>query len=244
MALSATSLKQAYDAVVERGWSSLTLTDIAEATGMTLADLRGQLSSKYDLIADLNRHVDAEVLADVGSVDLNDPPRDRLFEVMMARFDALAPFKDALGAMAMAARSDLQLAALTRRSIERSMGWMLEAAGLSSGGWKGMFRRNGLALVYVRTSLVWLKDDSEDLAATMKSMDRALGDAERWANSVENASFGEGFSRAREQFRDMADRARAAAPGGFRFRGNDDDPAPETPDTGDIIDATPDQPQP
>ena len=244
MALSATSLKQAYDAVVERGWSSLTLTDIAEATGMTLANLRGQLSSKYDLIADLNRHVDAEVLADVDSVDLNDPPRDRLFEVMMARFDALAPFKDALGVMAMAARSDLQLAALTRRSIERSMGWMLEAAGLSSGGWKGMFRRNGLALVYVRTSLVWLKDDSEDLAATMKSMDRALGDAERWANSVENASFGEGFSRAREQFRDMADGARAAAPGGFRFRGNDDDPARETPDAGDIIDTTPDQPQP
>ena len=31
------------------------------------------------------------------SIDLNDSPRDRLFEVMMARFDALTPYRDALG---------------------------------------------------------------------------------------------------------------------------------------------------
>lgn len=225
MALTLDMLKPAYDTIVDRGWTHVSLSDIAKATDMSLADLRNHLSNKYDLVKALNQQIDAAVLAEVGSIDMDETPRDRLFEVMMARFDALEPFKDALGVMAMAARTDLQLAACTRRSIDKSMGWMLEAAGLSTGGWKGAFRRNGLALVYVRTSLVWLKDETEDLSATMKSMDGALGDAERWANSVENAAFGAGFDRMRDRVRDMADRARAAGPGGgrrFRDDANDD----------------------
>lgn len=220
MALTLDTLKQAYDAIVDRGWTNVSLTDIAKATDMSIAELRIQLSSKYDLISALNQQIDADVLDEVGAITMEDSARDRLFEVMMARFDALEPFKDALGVMAMAARSDLHLAAQTRRSIEKSMGWMLEAAGLSAGGWKGAFRRNGLALVYVRTSLVWLKDESQDLSATMKSMDGALGDAERWANSIENASFGAGFDQVRDRMKNMADRARAARPGGQRFRGD------------------------
>ena len=137
MALTLDTLKQAYDAIVDRSWSNVSLTDIAKATDMSLAELRIQLSSKYDLISALNQQIDADVLDEVGSITMEDSARDRLFEVMMARFDALEPFKDALGVMAMAARSDLHLAAQTRRSIEKSMGWMLEAAGLSAGGWKG-----------------------------------------------------------------------------------------------------------
>ena len=228
MALTLDTLKRAYDAIVDRGWHHVSLTDIVKATDMSLADLRNHISSKYDLIKALNHQIDAAVLDEVTGGDMDHSARDRLFEVMMARFDALEPFKDALGVMAMAARTDLHLAAQTRRSIEKSMGWMLEAAGLSAGGWKGAFRRNGLALVYVRTSLVWLKDGSEDLSATMKSMDSALGDAERWANSVENASFGAGFDQMRERVKGLADRARAAEPsssgggGGQRFRSDDD----------------------
>lgn len=219
MALTIDTLKRAYDAVVDKGWANLSLTDVAEATDMTLANLRSEVSSKYDLIGQLNRQIDAEVLQEVGRVDLEDSARDRLFEVMMARFDALDPFKDALGVMAMAARTDLHLAAQTRRSVEQSMGWMLEAAGLNSGGWKGAFRRNGLALVYVRVSLVWLKDESEDLASTMKSLDQALGEAERWANSVE----GGGFGQLKERMQDLANRARAARPGsGQRYRDDSD----------------------
>jgi hypothetical protein len=131
--------------------------------------------------------------------------------------------------MAMAARSDLHLAAQTRRSIEQSMGWMLEAAGLNSGGWKGTFRRNGLALVYVRASLVWLKDETEDLSSTMKAMDQALAEAERWANSVESGNLGGGLSQLRERMRSMADRVQAGNSGGG-------DRHSDAPNDGDAID--------
>ncbi|MGB1148030.1 MAG: TetR/AcrR family transcriptional regulator, partial [Alphaproteobacteria bacterium] len=69
MALSPDLLKAAYGAVVDKGWSRLTLTDIAAAADMSLADLRKEMSSKYDLIGALNRHVDAEVLNEIGTID-------------------------------------------------------------------------------------------------------------------------------------------------------------------------------
>lgn len=223
MALSSDVLIAAYTAIVDKGWSRLTLTDVAAAAGLSLADLRQEISSKYDLIGALNRHVDALVLEDVGTVDTEDSPRERLFEVMMARFDALQPYKDALGVMALAARGDIKLASCTHSQLQTSMGWMLEAAALGDGGWRGSFRRNGLALVYVRASMAWLKDDSEDLSGTMKALDKALGDAERWANSVEGSgAFTDGFERARDRmregFEDMAARARDFTPGGGRYR--------------------------
>lgn len=193
MQLSSTQLERAFATVEEKGWSRLTLADLAAALELTLVDLRALIDSKYDLINALNRHVDAAVLDECASIDVNDSPRDRLFEVIMARFDALTPYRNALGMMAFSARSDLRLAAMTHKHLQRSMGWMLEAAGLGEGGLRGKFRQNGLTVVYIRASLTWLKDGSEDLSATMKALDQALEDAERWANSVENGLLSELF---------------------------------------------------
>ena len=193
MQLSSTQLERAFATVEEKGWSRLTLADLAAALELTLVDLRALIDSKYDLINALNRHVDAAVLDECASIDVNDSPRDRLFEVIMARFDALTHYRNALGMMAFSARSDLRLAAMTHKHLQRSMGWMLEAAGLGEGGLRGKFRQNGLTVVYIRASLTWLKDGSEDLSATMKALDQALEDAERWANSVENGLLSELF---------------------------------------------------
>lgn len=188
MPLSSTQLERAFATIEEKGWSRLTLADLAAALELTLVELRTVIDSKYDLISALNRHVDAAVLEECASIDVNDSPRDRLFEVLMARFDALTPYRDALGMMAFSVRSDLRLAAMTHKHLQRSMDWMLEAAGLGEGGLRGKFRQNGLTVVYIRTSMAWLNDGSEDLSATMKALDQALEDAERWANSVENGS--------------------------------------------------------
>lgn len=193
MQLSSTQLERAFATVEEKGWSRLTLADLAAALELTLVDLRALIDSKYDLINALNQHVDAAVLDECASIDVNDSPRDRLFEVIMARFDALTPYRNALGMMAFSARSDLRLAAMTHKHLQRSMGWMLEAADLGEGGLRGKFRQNGLTVVYIRASLAWLKDGSEDLSATMKALDQALEDAERWANSVENGLLSELF---------------------------------------------------
>ena len=58
------------------------------------------------------------------------------------------------------------------------MALMLEAAGLAAGGARGVLRIKGLALVYLASLRVWLKDESADKARTMAALDKQLRRAE------------------------------------------------------------------
>jgi hypothetical protein len=54
------------------------------------------------------------------------------------------------------------------------MALMLEAAGLATGGVRGVLRIKGLALIYLATLRVWLRDESADKARTMAALDTQL----------------------------------------------------------------------
>ena len=62
----------------------------------------------------------------------------------------------------------------------RSVGWMLEAAGISTIGLGGIVAVKLTAAAYLATSRVWLRDASPDLAPTMAGLDRRLRGIERW----------------------------------------------------------------
>ena len=55
---------------------------------------------------------------------------------------------------------------------------MLEAAGISASGPRGMLRAQGGALLFARVAGVWL--DEEGVDRTMAALDRGLASAERW----------------------------------------------------------------
>jgi hypothetical protein len=61
------------------------------------------------------------------------------------------------------------------------MGWLLEAAGVSSTGLRGEMRKRGLALVWGYGVRAWVRDESADLAATMAAVDQALTQADALA---------------------------------------------------------------
>ena len=56
-------------------------------------------------------------------------------------------------------------------AVERSMGAMLEAAGISATGLAGALRVRGLGLVHADVLRSFVDDDTADLAATMKALD-------------------------------------------------------------------------
>jgi AcrR family transcriptional regulator len=168
----------------EIGWDGIGMKEVAGAASVDLADALAQFPDKHSLLREFTRRIDAAVLAGGGAVDPAETPRDRLFEVLMRRFDALSPHKPAIRRIARVLYRDPFAAACQVARLTAAMALMLECAGIDSTGVCGRLRVKGLALVYSAALKTWLADDSPDQAATMAALDRALMRAERLAGML------------------------------------------------------------
>lgn len=158
------------------GWSRASLSRIADAAGMTLAEVRAEFPAKGLILDAFFSRIDHLVLA-AGPADADDSARDRLFDILMRRFDALAPYKAGVAGI-LRDCLDPSVGLIGLPCFLRSMAWMLEAAGLSSSGVFGLARVKGLALIDLSATRVWLRDDSPDLEKTMAALDKGLRRAE------------------------------------------------------------------
>jgi AcrR family transcriptional regulator len=168
--------------IAEKGFDRVALRDVAEAAGLGLADLYRVYPDKMALVSAFMARTDAQVLA--GTASRNDPEetaRDRLFDVLMRRYDALRPHRAALGAIRRAGTRDPLLALAMGPALRRSMAAMLEAASVPSDGLGGALRQNGLLAIHYAVSRVYDRDDTADLSKTMAALDSRLKMAERWA---------------------------------------------------------------
>ncbi len=163
----------------ETGWRDLSLAAIAAAAKLPLTKVYPVYSSKQAILNAFARRIDAEVLAAAELEAGEDRARDRLFDLLMRRFDALGPYRKALGNIVYDQARDPLAAGCALAQLRRTLALTLEAAGLSAGGLRGALRIKGLGLVYLATLRVWLRDESDDLARTMATLDRQLGRVER-----------------------------------------------------------------
>ena len=103
----------------EQPWNDIEVGDIAREAGLTLAELRELYPSKGAVLGGLARIIDRKVLAE-DSTDLADEPtRERLFDVLMRRLDAMTPYKPALRRIAYALRGE-QVHALFQERLGRA----------------------------------------------------------------------------------------------------------------------------
>ncbi|WP_298428143.1 TetR/AcrR family transcriptional regulator [Rhodoblastus sp.] len=169
----------------ERPWEEISLSNVADRAGVTLAQFRDCFPSKGAVLGGFSRRIDRVVLE--GGEATGESGRDRLFDVLMRRFDAMAPYKAALKTINEWAMSDpLALPALNQLALN-SLRFMLEAAGLSSEGPLGSVKLQGLALAWTRVFHIWLADDSEDNARTMAALDAELTRGESFLERAEGA---------------------------------------------------------
>ena len=162
----------------DQGWRDTSLGDIAEAAKLPLGAVLSVYSSKTAVVAAYSRRIDDEVLKSDDPDLIGEPPRDRLFDVMMRRFDALSPHRDAVRSIVSASLRDPVSAFCGAFILRRSMMIMLEAARIGASGLPGVVRIKGLAAIYLTVLRVWLNDDSEDMSETMSALDKALRRAE------------------------------------------------------------------
>lgn len=168
--------------LAERGWHGVTMRAVAAEAELPLAALRRSFDDPRALLDAHGRAVDAAVLE--GTID--DPgasARDRLFDILMRRLDALQPDRAGVVRLLHDLPKAPLLALWLSTKMLPSMAWMLEAAGLGASGPAGLLRAKGLGAVWLAALRAWEKDESEDLSSTMAALDRALDQADRIART-------------------------------------------------------------
>jgi AcrR family transcriptional regulator len=165
----------------EKSIEQISLGDIARRAGVTLADLRNEFSSVTGILAAHMKDIDSKVLSSDLSDMADEGPREKLFDVLMRRLEALAPHKLAVRSLLRSATRNPGLAMTLNGFAVRSLQFMLTAADIDTAGPRGMLRAQGLALLYSRVLWVWVDDEDPGLARTMAALDRELSRGARWS---------------------------------------------------------------
>jgi len=160
--------------------------EIAARAGVSLAELHNKFGSKLAILAAALKEIDRQVLGGIDADMAEEPPRERLFDVLMRRIDALAPHKAAVRSLVRSAGRNPGLALALNGFAVRSQQWMLTAADISASGPRGMVRAQGLALLFPSVLRTWLRDEDPGLARTMSALDRALARGQRFSGFLDD----------------------------------------------------------
>jgi hypothetical protein len=168
----------------DAGWRNVSAAAAARRAGLDLVTARARLASRARILMKFGELADRHALT--GALE-EGSTRERLFDVLLRRFDFLQLHRAGVIALMRELPLDPLLAALLARATLTSMGWMLEAAGERSQGLLGELRKRGLAVVWAIGLRAWLRDESPDLTATMAAVDTALNRADALAARFSSA---------------------------------------------------------
>ncbi len=162
----------------ERNWNEFSLSDVAKEADVSLAEFRDMFPSKGAILAGFSRQIDQIVLKghkdDPAHELADETAKDRLFDVLMRRLDAMRPYRAALKGILKWAKQTPSAALALNQVASNSHRFMLEAAGISTEGPVGALKIQGLVIGFTQVVEVWIDDDSEDQGATMAVLDKTL----------------------------------------------------------------------
>ncbi len=175
-------LGYAMDLAAERGWRRTGLAEVAKRSGLPLAEVHQRFPTRVALLVGIAKQANNAALAGQPP-DESESARDRVFDVMMRRFDALSPYRSGLAAVMRDLPREPLTALAFSTTYARSMAWMLRAAKVDPDRPGGIALVVGLSAVHARVMLTFLRDDTVDHARTMAALDAELRRAESWINT-------------------------------------------------------------
>jgi AcrR family transcriptional regulator len=195
----------------EKRFEDIGFGDIAGRAGVSLVILRGEFASKLGILAAHMKDLDRAVLGAADSDMVEEPARERLFDVLMRRIEAMASHREATRSLMKSVARNPCLAFALNGLAMRSQTWMLTAAGIDAAGPRGAIRAQGLAMLFASVLRTWVDDEDEGLARTLAALDRALARGQRWSGMLDDlCRFSPG--RCRSRFRRRRDEDAAEEP--------------------------------
>jgi len=164
-------------------WREVTLVKLADAANRPMSDFYwASLGEAVDCVEEA---FDRAIADGADALDPAQSVRDRLFELIMRRFEAMEPHRAAVLGMEQGLDRDPTLLAAAHQRHVRCARWVLALAGLEADGMTGQARAQGLGVIIGQARAAWRGDDAGDFAKTMASLDKNLRRAEemfgRWA---------------------------------------------------------------
>lgn len=174
----------AFRVAAEQGWHKVNAVKAARAAELSVAEARARFPAIASILLKFGRMADQAALHHVPS---EGTVRDRLFDLLMQRFDFLQAHRAGVLALLRALPGDPLTAMLLTCSTRRSMRWMLQAAGVDATGPRGDVQTHGLLAVWLWAVRAWERDKSDDLSSTMAAVDSGLQRAESIASWLDGS---------------------------------------------------------
>ncbi len=173
-------LDTALETADDMGWGRLRLRQVAGRLNLSMADIRKHYRDK-DAIADAwLARADAAMLAKRGAGFARLPATDRLYRVITAWLDALAPHRrvtgEMLGEKLYPGHPHHNLALIW--TLSRTVQWIRDAAHLDAAGRRKQVEEIGLTALFVATVILWLRDESVGQQRTHTFLADRLADAD------------------------------------------------------------------
>ena len=168
-----------------RGWADVNIAEAARDADLPLGRVRARFPGRGTVLLRFGVQAD-QVALTAGSSEPS--PRERLFDMVMSRFDALQQHRAGVLQLLSALRTDPATSLVLYGATLRSMKWLLDGAGIPSSGIVGGLRVHGLLTLWLYALRAWEGDESPDLSATMAAVDRGLDRAIQAENMLPGRS--------------------------------------------------------
>ena len=123
-------------------------------------------------------------LADDFADDPEASHHDKILEGLIARYEAWRPYRKAIDHLNKASLRDPILGAILVMRLNQASERLLTIAGVDLAGINGMLRIKGLSGIALSCQREWMRDDSADMATTIRSLDQRLRQAEELAATL------------------------------------------------------------
>jgi AcrR family transcriptional regulator len=174
-------VKAALQISAELGWESVSLESIANTMDIQISEIKEHFIDKYDILIEYNKEIDQRLLSTFTTIEEDTSVKDRLFDIVMERFDILNENRDAVLSILSGHKSDPKLNLFSMPYFLRSICIMMKAAGINMDNRSSSLKAFGLSCIYFKVLCIWKSDDSPDLSKTMACLDKALYKADKFA---------------------------------------------------------------
>ena len=197
-----------WPALARRDYLQLNLHALADEAGISHTNAVLAAGSIERILCYALQEIDDGVLAQSAADFADDESasmHEKLLEGLTQRFEAYADKRLALQSVAKACLRQPTLGLMLATNLESFVDRLLSLCGDNASDFTRTARVKGVCGVFLKASAAWQRDDSPDLAKTLKTLDKDLKTAAEWAISLRVLLLEEGSVDARASDAGLSD---------------------------------------